>query len=371
MKTNFNMNTNFNGKLLIFAKNFNRSNFSRAIVIFLVGFASRFLVNFFTGINGFTEYTNPISLTYYGIFAVFASYIELLDFLSYIVFKFICFIFKMIFNFELKEFISNIADTINAMKNNDKITVGRNLNSNSSDNSNIDFTYDGMKKNDKITIVINLNNNSSDNSNIDDTYDDMKNYDKLAIGTNGLAIRDNDSNIWNGKDLNIMKMNNSWKLNSSNNTNLEGNENLNPQPQQLDLSDSISESPTVKKVDEFFNNIDDNNLEVRRRSEDLENDIPKHYANCETKEQASALHDEFNKIIKSNASRIIEETREDAAITKSVVDNSENYIEEDKKYLKDLISDSTKKIIEDQGRVIGILGDLNDSELNKKNDELD
>ena len=293
-------------------KIFNRYNFSRAIIVFLVGFVSRFLVNFFFDIDVFHQFTHITSLTYYSIFALFCVHVnEIQTYIANIFLKLIGFIFKKIFNFELKEFIYNIADTINAMKNNDKIIVGRNLNSNSSDNSNIDFTYDGMKKNDKITvvtdlnnnssdnsnidytydgmknndkiiIVTDLNNNSSDNSNIDDTNDGMKNYDKLAIGSNGLAIRDNDSNIWNGKDRNIMKMDkgdSGSNSNSSNNSNLERNENPNPQPQQSDLSGYSSENSDVtEETKEFYSKIERRYLEGGDRHDNIEKDMNKQYA---------------------------------------------------------------------------------------------
>jgi hypothetical protein len=59
------------------------------LVIFVVGFVSRVLVNYFWGVNVFVDYLNSISLGYYGFMAIFVvlvnelfSYIDLKSFPS-------------------------------------------------------------------------------------------------------------------------------------------------------------------------------------------------------------------------------------------------------------------------------------------------
>ncbi len=68
----------------LLAKIFNKSNINRAIIIFIIGFISRILVCHIYGINVYSEYLNEVSLTYYGLMAVFVvtiseivSYFEL------------------------------------------------------------------------------------------------------------------------------------------------------------------------------------------------------------------------------------------------------------------------------------------------------
>lgn len=63
---------------------FNRLNLSKVLVIFVVGFVSRVLVNYFWDVNVFIDYLNSISLGYYGFMGIFVvlvnelfSYIDL------------------------------------------------------------------------------------------------------------------------------------------------------------------------------------------------------------------------------------------------------------------------------------------------------
>ena len=56
-------------------------NLSKIIVIFLVGFTSRFLINNFLGINVFTEYLTLVSITFYSGFAAFIVFVH--EFFSY------------------------------------------------------------------------------------------------------------------------------------------------------------------------------------------------------------------------------------------------------------------------------------------------
>jgi hypothetical protein len=63
---------------------FNRLNLSKVLVIFMVGFVTRVLINDVYDINVFVDYLNTISLTYYGMMAIFVvlvnelfSYIDL------------------------------------------------------------------------------------------------------------------------------------------------------------------------------------------------------------------------------------------------------------------------------------------------------
>ena len=50
---------------------FNRLNLSKVLVIFVVGFVSRVLVNYLWDVNVFVDYLNSISLGYYGFMAIF------------------------------------------------------------------------------------------------------------------------------------------------------------------------------------------------------------------------------------------------------------------------------------------------------------
>lgn len=50
---------------------FNRLNFSKVLVIFVVGFVTRVLINYVYDINVFVDYLNTISLTYYGMMSIF------------------------------------------------------------------------------------------------------------------------------------------------------------------------------------------------------------------------------------------------------------------------------------------------------------
>lgn len=61
-------------------KIFNRHNFTKIVIIFLFGLSSRFLVNYYLGVNVFTDFTNFISLTYYFGFSTFIVIIhEIVD----------------------------------------------------------------------------------------------------------------------------------------------------------------------------------------------------------------------------------------------------------------------------------------------------
>lgn len=61
-----------------FKKIFNRVNLTK---IFIVGFLSRFLVNYFADVNVFVDYTNYISIIYYACLSFFIVFIN--DVVSY------------------------------------------------------------------------------------------------------------------------------------------------------------------------------------------------------------------------------------------------------------------------------------------------
>lgn len=61
--------------------------FRRILIIFVVGFLSRSLVNMVFEINVFKDYMNCISLIYYGLMAVFTSYVYELPCISFNVFN--------------------------------------------------------------------------------------------------------------------------------------------------------------------------------------------------------------------------------------------------------------------------------------------
>jgi hypothetical protein len=59
-----------------FKKLFNRVTFTKVIIIFVVGLFSRVFINYFYGVNVFVEYTNLISLYYYGFMSLFVVFIH-------------------------------------------------------------------------------------------------------------------------------------------------------------------------------------------------------------------------------------------------------------------------------------------------------
>lgn len=64
-------------------KVFTPINFSKALVIFFVGFIGRFLISYFGDINVFTEYLNPVSISFYSSMAVLAVFVsELFSFFN-------------------------------------------------------------------------------------------------------------------------------------------------------------------------------------------------------------------------------------------------------------------------------------------------
>jgi len=60
---------------------FNRNNFTKLIIIFVVGFVSRTLINYYYDINVFVEYTSIISLVYYWWMSMFIVLIH--EFVAY------------------------------------------------------------------------------------------------------------------------------------------------------------------------------------------------------------------------------------------------------------------------------------------------
>ena|ERR1700742_4997172 len=66
---------------------FNSVVFRRVFIIFIVGFVSRFFVNFVFDVNVFKEFTTIISLVYYGFMALFSEYVCKLPSISLEVFK--------------------------------------------------------------------------------------------------------------------------------------------------------------------------------------------------------------------------------------------------------------------------------------------
>ena len=61
---------------LIYKRFFTRINISKVIVIYIVGFMSRYLIKIYLGINVSTEYLSILSIIFYLIFAVFIVFIN-------------------------------------------------------------------------------------------------------------------------------------------------------------------------------------------------------------------------------------------------------------------------------------------------------
>ena len=57
----------------IFNTIFNRYNFTKVVIIFVVGLSSRILVNHIYNVNVYLDYFNYVSLTYYIIFSLFIA----------------------------------------------------------------------------------------------------------------------------------------------------------------------------------------------------------------------------------------------------------------------------------------------------------
>ena len=57
-----------------------RSNFVKIVIVFTIGFSSRFLINFFLGVNVFVEYMHWVSIFYYLNFSCVVIYINSIDF---------------------------------------------------------------------------------------------------------------------------------------------------------------------------------------------------------------------------------------------------------------------------------------------------
>ena len=61
---------------ILFKRLFNKVTFTKVIIIFVVGLFSRVLINYFYGVNVFVDYTNLISLYYYGFMSLFIVFIN-------------------------------------------------------------------------------------------------------------------------------------------------------------------------------------------------------------------------------------------------------------------------------------------------------
>src|SRR2546423_1099241 len=70
------MNFNFDRFYIFISRVFSRLNFTKVLIIFAVGLISRVIVNYVYDINVFKDYTNVISLTYYGGFAWFVGFVN-------------------------------------------------------------------------------------------------------------------------------------------------------------------------------------------------------------------------------------------------------------------------------------------------------
>jgi hypothetical protein len=73
----------FNTFKIILKRVFTPVNVSKAIVIFLVGFISRYFINDYYDINVFKEYLTLVSITFYSVFAAFVVFVnELFSFIN-------------------------------------------------------------------------------------------------------------------------------------------------------------------------------------------------------------------------------------------------------------------------------------------------
>src|SRR5690349_15430716 len=79
---------------------FNKSNFNKFLIIFIVGFVSRILVAYFYSVNVYIDYLSPISIFYYVYLSAFIILVhELVDYYGFnIIPSFINVIYKYIIN---------------------------------------------------------------------------------------------------------------------------------------------------------------------------------------------------------------------------------------------------------------------------------
>ena len=86
----------------LFSRIFHKSNFDKFLIIFIVGFASRILVNYFYSVNVYCDFLTPISLYYYVCMSAFIILVH--EFVSY--FNFSCFSFiSGLFNVFIKSIV--------------------------------------------------------------------------------------------------------------------------------------------------------------------------------------------------------------------------------------------------------------------------
>lgn len=290
-------------------KLFKLANIFRVFIVFLVGFISRFLVNYYFGIDVFIQFTSPISIIYYTLFSAFVVYIsELFNYLSIINFNFLdyCFsyIFRILFNVEFKDFISDIADLIRGMKNNDshKLTIG--------------------------SIKDNINNPGS----------------KSILNDLNLMMGNSEGSSKNSSDLSIKEI---------------------PKIEQEQLkskfSDSTTESTTDKEIRKYNDKYTQRIKDIKDRSENVELDIIHKYDNCVNGQQVRDTHEHFNRIIKSDAAKYIEEIKFDAHKTKLFLAEAKNISSNDKRILMNKIDENTQNIVRQEGENVKRLSKSNDT----------
>lgn len=113
--------------------------FRRILIIFIVGLVSRGVVNYVFEINVFKDYTNMISLVYYGCMACFSGYITELPKISFNVFD-----IKLIGN-AIKTFSDSSLFGVKIYSGDGMFTDNMNVN-NTKDKDNVVYTQDRSGK---------------------------------------------------------------------------------------------------------------------------------------------------------------------------------------------------------------------------------
>jgi len=121
---------------------FNRLNLSKVLVIFMVGFVTRVLINYVYDFNVFVDYLNTISLTYYGMMSIFIVLVN--ELFTYFEFKLLP---KISFEvFSITSIRKAISVIINNIGNKGKVPI-------TSGNSDV-LSGKVLDKSDKVTGVL-------------------------------------------------------------------------------------------------------------------------------------------------------------------------------------------------------------------------
>jgi len=163
---------------------FNRLNLSKVLVIFMVGFVTRVLINDVYDINVFVDYLNTISLTYYGMMAIFVVLVN--ELFSYIDLKLLPKISMDVFS--ISSIRKSFSVIINNIGNKGKIPI-------SSGDSNL--VSEKISGNSKVTGVLLMGDRDGISSGVREKGKGMLGV--KGLGVKGLGVKDKFS--YNGSGI--------------------------------------------------------------------------------------------------------------------------------------------------------------------------